>query len=396
MGRRKKHETALAAVAFGAVCVLALCCGGPISFFGSTTTKQRPAANQSRSERPTQRSLNRDQARPKPSVAQRRPPEQPTTATAPAAFEVSPPEQFRTAVVDAPAPAEPVESAPSQDEAQPPPGIYRKWTDDTGMFTVVAVVARWNSQTAKLQREDGKLLVLPLEKLSATDLEYLKMLKTPPTLLPGGKVLIGKVVGVTDGDTIKLMDEDRGHYTIRLEGIDAPEAHQAFGNKAKQTLSDKVFGETVRVEWKETDKHKRTLGHLYRGTRHINRELVTDGFAWHYKDRSSDQGLATAEIEAREQIRGLWRDSNPVAPWEFRKGYGEDAVASGPFALPTSKDSLPVPVPAFEPSALTVYVTQTGSHYHLGGCRHLSKSRIPISLDRAKAGYSPCAVCRPP
>ncbi|MBW3599984.1 MAG: hypothetical protein KY475_22265 [Planctomycetes bacterium] len=45
---------------------------------------------------------------------------------------------------------------------------------------------------------------------------------------------------------------------------------------------------------------------------------------------------------------------------------------------------------------MTVYVTRTGEKYHRGGCRYLSKSKIPISLNRARASYSPCSVCDPP
>lgn len=45
---------------------------------------------------------------------------------------------------------------------------------------------------------------------------------------------------------------------------------------------------------------------------------------------------------------------------------------------------------------ITVYVTNTGSKYHTGGCRYLRKSKIPISLKSARNGYSPCSVCDPP
>ena len=72
----------------------------------------------------------------------------------------------------------------------------------------------------------------------------------------------GKVVGVTDGDTITVL-HDRQPYKIRLEGIDAPESGQAFGTKAKQVLSAKIFGKEVKVVWKSRDRYKRILGHIY-------------------------------------------------------------------------------------------------------------------------------------
>jgi len=41
-------------------------------------------------------------------------------------------------------------------------------------------------------------------------------------------------------------------------------------------------------------------------------------------------------------------------------------------------------------------VTETGAKYHSSGCRYLSKSEIPLSLENAKKSYEPCGVCNPP
>jgi len=44
----------------------------------------------------------------------------------------------------------------------------------------------------------------------------------------------------------------------------------------------------------------------------------------------------------------------------------------------------------------TVYITKTGSKYHRSDCRYLKSSKVPISLEKAKAdGYEPCKVCNP-
>ena len=49
----------------------------------------------------------------------------------------------------------------------------------------------------------------------------------------------GKVVAVTDGDTITVLDKmDKGNFKIRLDKIDAPEKTQPFGSKAVFILSD--------------------------------------------------------------------------------------------------------------------------------------------------------------
>ena len=54
-----------------------------------------------------------------------------------------------------------------------------------------------------------------------------------------------RVVGVSDGDTITVLDAQKTQYRIRVAGIDAPEKSQDFGNRSKEYLSDLVFGKTV-------------------------------------------------------------------------------------------------------------------------------------------------------
>jgi endonuclease YncB( thermonuclease family) len=64
----------------------------------------------------------------------------------------------------------------------------------------------------------------------------------------------GKVVAIADGDTLTVLDEAKVQHKIRLAGIDAPEKRQAFGNKARQALGDKVFGKVVRVDVIDVDR----------------------------------------------------------------------------------------------------------------------------------------------
>ena len=66
--------------------------------------------------------------------------------------------------------------------------------------------------------------------------------------------LIGRVVRVTDGDTIVVLDSANAQHKIRLTGIDAPERKQAFGTKSKDHLSDAVAGETVVVDYSKRDR----------------------------------------------------------------------------------------------------------------------------------------------
>lgn len=93
------------------------------------------------------------------------------------------------------------------------------------------------------------------------------------------KSLTGKVVAVADGDTLTVLDPDHQQHKIRLEGIDSPEKKQAFGRKAGENLSAKVFGKTVKVLWNDTDRYDRKLGHVFLGEWWINYELVREGWA---------------------------------------------------------------------------------------------------------------------
>ena len=139
------------------------------------------------------------------------------------------------------------------------------------------------------------------------------------------ETLVGRVVRVTDGDTIVVLDSGNAQYKIRLTGIDAPERKQAFGTKSKEHLSDSVAGKTVVVEYSKRDRYKRILGKVLLSDQDMNLEQVRAGLVWHYKKYQKEQTLADrelyseAETEAREAGRGLWRDPAPVPPWEYRK-----------------------------------------------------------------------------
>ncbi|HUX36836.1 MAG TPA: thermonuclease family protein [Rectinemataceae bacterium] len=131
-------------------------------------------------------------------------------------------------------------------------------------------------------------------------------------------LIVGKVVGVHDGDTITVLQAER-QYKIRLDGIDAPELSQAYGQVSKRFASAFAFGKTARVEVHGVDRYGRYLGEVFVEGRSLNRELVKAGLAWQYLQYSKDPVLAKLEREARTQRIGLWKDASPEAPWDFRK-----------------------------------------------------------------------------
>jgi endonuclease YncB( thermonuclease family) len=151
--------------------------------------------------------------------------------------------------------------------------------------------------------------------------------------------LVGKVIGVLDGDTIEVLDSTKHPHRIRLTGIDAPEKIQPFGQRSKEHLSDLVFGKQVEVEGGKTDKYGRLIGKVLVGGVDANLEQVKFGFAWHYKQYAAEQSVSdresysNAEVTARGLRAGLWRDPKPLPPWEWRHG-GKDeptptSIASG-------------------------------------------------------------------
>jgi endonuclease YncB( thermonuclease family) len=141
----------------------------------------------------------------------------------------------------------------------------------------------------------------------------------------GAQTLTGRVVRVADGDTVTVLDSSNTQHRIRLEGIDAPESHQAFGTQSKKNLSEMVFGKDVAVVYQKTDQYGRLVGKIVLDGKDINLEQVKAGMAWHYKEYQREQAAAdrelyaTAEDEARNTRRGLWQDADPVEPSAFRK-----------------------------------------------------------------------------
>ena len=135
----------------------------------------------------------------------------------------------------------------------------------------------------------------------------------------------GKVVNVADGDTITVLDEKNIQYKIRLQGIDAPEKAQPYGQKSKQSLHQLVHSKQVTVEYQKKDKYGRTIGKVLLNGADICLKQIELGMAWHYKQYESEQShqdheiYRKAELFAQAERLGIWNDKLPTAPWEFRK-----------------------------------------------------------------------------
>ena len=132
------------------------------------------------------------------------------------------------------------------------------------------------------------------------------------------------VVGVTDGDTIKVLDSQHQQHKIRLAGIDAPEKKQPFGQRSKQNLSNLVFDRSVVLECGKIDRYRREICVVLIGGKDANLAQVAAGLAWWYRKYAREQtpqqraAYEAAEDNARARRIGLWIDPAPVPPWDWR------------------------------------------------------------------------------
>lgn len=149
--------------------------------------------------------------------------------------------------------------------------------------------------------------------------------------LAGAEIITGTVVGIADGDTVTVLDEQHRQHKVRLAGIDAPEKTQDFGNRSKRSLSELAYRRQVTVETTKADRYGRQVGKVIVAGQDVNLEQVHRGMAWHYKAYQQEQSpvdrqaYATAEDAARSAKAGLWVMRDPTPPSEFRRENREPA-----------------------------------------------------------------------
>jgi endonuclease YncB( thermonuclease family) len=146
--------------------------------------------------------------------------------------------------------------------------------------------------------------------------------------------LLGRVVAVTDGDTIKVLEANNTLHKVRLVGIDAPERSQPFGSASRKNLESMVAGKQVVVRSVKKDKYGRVLGSVWvqpgdcpscGKTLYVNHAQIVAGMAWWYRYYADDQSeedqgrFESAEREAIARKWGLWAEANPVPPWVWRR-----------------------------------------------------------------------------
>lgn len=145
------------------------------------------------------------------------------------------------------------------------------------------------------------------------------------------QTLLGTVTGIADGDTLYVLDANRRQHKIRLQGIDAPELGQAYGEAAKQSLERFAHRKSVTVEWHKRDAYGRLLGKVFVADRDAGLQQLHAGMAWWNRRYAHEQSDADAiryreaEYAARIARRGLWSQKNPMPPWRWRFANSREA-----------------------------------------------------------------------
>ena len=191
-----------------------------------------------------------------------------------------------------------------------------------------------------------------------------------------GESFDGLVVSVTDGDTISVL-RDGEQVRVRVEGIDTPESDQAFGAQASAFTSSLLRNKRVAVRVRDVDRYGRLISRVQVGGIDLSVALVTEGLAWHYTQYSDDPVLAAAEAQARSAKIGLWSQSAPVPPWEFRRGVTSTGTG-------VSDEGV-------------LHGNRRSKVFHRSGCRNYRCQNCTVMFDSADealaAGFRPAGDC---
>lgn len=134
-------------------------------------------------------------------------------------------------------------------------------------------------------------------------------------------LLVCLVVGISDGDSLTVRcDWPDQHRQVRIHAIDAPERYQPFGQESRQSLAELCWHAQARIQPLDTDRFGRSVAQVECHGRDAAAHQVRRGMAWastRYAQGRAD--LATLEARARAAHKGLWVDTNPLPPWEWRR-----------------------------------------------------------------------------
>lgn len=205
--------------------------------------------------------------------------------------------------------------------------------------------------------------------------------------------ITGTVVSVADGDTITILANGKP-LKIRLYGIDAPEKSQAFGQKAQDFTASMVAGRQISVEPRDTDRYGRTVALVFVDSINLNEQIVKQGYGWAYSQyckASFCKDWLKLEENARDAKKGLWAESNPIPPWDFRQGQRTSSGSEHDFTVPPSTAQS-------VPGGSGTYHGNVNSHvFHGSGCRDYNCRNCTVVFNSTQeatgAGFRPHKEC---
>ena len=152
------------------------------------------------------------------------------------------------------------------------------------------------------------------------------------------ELINGRVAEIRDGDTVSFcpkIDEEcksSERFEVDLWGIDAPEMQplkQFHAQKAKDYLASVVESKVVILEVKGTEDSGKRIAKVFvvgEDPSNLNVHLLMEGHAWSTAKNDMDAlEYDLAEDYAKERKLGLWREIEPVAPWDWRKQHQEES-----------------------------------------------------------------------
>lgn len=168
----------------------------------------------------------------------------------------------------------------------------------------------------------------------------------------------GQVQMVKDGSNIFVKSGEKT-YEVKLYGIDCPAAEQEFGEQSRQYAEDLLKGKEVWVDVKRLDHSKRYVSKVVVDGKDASVELARAGLAWYDSRVYSEPAVAGAQTEAQSSKIGIWSQTKPVAPWDYR--YSKSGITPV-----MSKDIGNIPTGRFDGGSVTASSPNSSPVYYGG------------------------------
>lgn len=152
------------------------------------------------------------------------------------------------------------------------------------------------------------------------------------------------VVEVNDGKTITVENTGR-RVKVVLKAAEAPEADQPYGDVARRHLAGMVLNRQATIEYTGLGEGALLIARVFCDNRDVGLQMIRDGVAWFDRSYESELGpqvqrvYSDSEQAARSEKRGIWQDSAPVPPWEWRRAKDDKSNRGSRAVAPATQSS---------------------------------------------------------